>query len=300
MKKSFKTIDPKSVSTPEFHGYLLGAVTPRPIAFASTVDKEGNVNLSPFSFFNAFGANPPTLIFSPARRVRNNTTKDTLENAKSTKEVCISIVSYDIVEQMSLSSTEYDTGVNEFKKSGLTERPSSRIKAPGVLEAPACFECKVTDIIETGSEGGAGNLIICEVLLAHIDKSILDEKGKIDPFKLDSVGRMGGNWYVRAQGDALFEIAKPLRNKGIGVDNIPEHIRHSDVLTGNNLGQLGNVEAIPEENEVIEFRQNEEISEILNQNYNDRDVLRKALHIHAQKLLSQKKVNEAWLTLLQD
>ncbi len=300
MKKTFKTIDPKNVSTPEFHGYLLGAVAPRPIAFASTVDADGNVNLSPFSFFNAFGANPPTLIFSPARRVRNNTTKDTLENAKITKEVCISIVSYEIVEQMSLASTEYDTGVNEFLKAGLTEMPSERIKAPRVLEAPASFECKVKEIVETGSEGGAGNLIICEVLLAHIDEAILDENGKIDPFKLDAVGRMGGNWYVRAQGDALFEIAKPVRNKGIGIDQIPEHIRHSEILTGNNLGQLGNVEMLPEENDVIDFRQDEEVSEILNQNYNDRDVLRKSLHIHAQKLLSQKKVREAWLTLLQD
>lgn len=300
MKKSFKTIDPKKVSTPEFHGYLLGAVAPRPIAFASTVDEKGNVNLSPFSFFNAFGANPPTIIFSPARRVRNNTSKDTLENAKATKEVCISIVSYDIVEQMSLASTEYETGVNEFLKAGLTEAPSERIKAPRVLEAPASFECKVKEIVETGSEGGAGNLIICEVLLAHIDEAILDKNSKVDPFKLDAVGRMGGNWYVRAQGEALFEITKPVRNKGIGIDQIPEHLRNSEVLTGNNLGQLGNVESIPDENEVIEFRQDEEVSEILNQNYNDRKALRKSLHIHAQKLLSQKKVKEAWLTLLQD
>lgn len=300
MMKKFKSIDPKNVSTPEFHGYLLGAVAPRPIAFASTVDADGNVNLSPFSFFNAFGANPPTLIFSPARRVRNNTTKDTLENAKATKEVTINIVSYDIVEQMSLSSTEYDSGVNEFVKAGLTEMPSERVKPPRVMESPASFECVVKDIIETGQEGGAGNLIICEVVLAHIDEAILNENGKIDPFKLDAIGRMGGDWYVRAQGQALFEIEKPIRNKGIGVDQIPDHIRYSDVLTGNNLGQLGNVEAIPDENDVIDFRQDEEISEILNHFYNDREGLRKALHTHAQKLLTEKKVKEAWLTLLQD
>jgi hypothetical protein len=201
---------------------------------------------------------------------------------------------------MSFTTHSKDTGVNEFVKAGLTETPSERVKPPLVLESPASFECVVKDIVETGQEGGAGNLIICEVLLAHIDEAILDENGKIDPFKLDAVRRMGGDWYVRVQGDALFEIAKPIRNKGIGVDQIPGHIRSSEILTGNNLGQLGNVESIPDENDVIEFRQDEEVSEILNQFYNDREGLRKALHIHAQKLLSRKKVNEAWLTLLQD
>ncbi len=298
--KTFKTVDPKSLSTPEFHGLLLGAVAPRPIAFASTVDEKGNVNLSPFSFFNAFGANPPTLIFSPARRVRDNTTKHTLENVKKTGEVVINIVNYAIVEQMSLSSTEYPEGVNEFVKSGLTEMASEKVKPPRVLEAPAAFECIVKDIIETGTEGGAGNLVICEIVLAHFADSILDSDGKIDPFKLDAVARMGGDWYCRAQGDALFEIEKPIRNMGIGVDQIPEHIHFSEVLTGNNLGQLANVAKLPEENEIIDFRQDEEISKLLNQNYNDRKVLRTALHIHAQKLLSRGKVQEAWLTLLQD
>lgn len=298
--KEFKHIDPKKVSVPEFHGYLLGAVAPRPIALASTVDKVGNVNLSPFSFFNAFGANPPTLIFSPARRVRDNSTKDTLANVKATKEVVINIVSYDIVEQMSLSSTEYDTGINEFVKAGLTELDSERVRPPRVLEAPASFECIVKEVIETGDEGGAGNLVICEVLLAHISENILDSNGKIDPNKLDAVGRMGGDWYVRANGNALFEIEKPIRNKGIGVDQIPAYIKDSDILTGNNLGQLGNVNALPEENEIIEFRQEEEIAEILNKNYNNREALRRALHLHAKLLLQEKKVREAWLTLLQD
>jgi flavin reductase (DIM6/NTAB) family NADH-FMN oxidoreductase RutF len=280
--KSFKSFDPKELSTPEFHGLMLGAVTPRPIAFASTVDSEGQVNLSPFSFFNAFGANPPTLIFSPARRVRDNSTKDTLANVKSTKEVVINIVNYD------------------FVKAGLTELASLKVKPPRVKESPAAFECIVKDVIETGQEGGAGNLVICEVVMAHFDESIFDGNGKIDPFKIDTVGRLGGDWYCRAQGDALFEIAKPIRNKGIGIDQLPEHIKNSGVLTGNNLGQLGNVEALPDENDVIEYRQEEEVSEILNQMYNDRDKLRTALHLHAQKLLSQKKVHEAWLTLLQD
>lgn len=292
---TFKTINPKEVSTGAFHGFMLGAVAPRPIAFASTIDSEGNVNLSPFSFFNAFGANPPTLIFSPARRVRDNTTKHTLENAKATKEVVINIVNYPIVEQMSLASTEYGKGVNEFIKSGLTEEPSMVVKPPRVKEAPAAFECIVKDIIETGSEGGAGNLIICEVVMAHFSEAILDENGKVDPFKADLVARMGGNWYCRANGDALFEIEKPIRNKGIGVDQLPEAVRNSHILTGNNLGQLGNVENLPTTNEVSKFSESEAIKAAHQAGGN----LEENLHRLAQKYLANNEVTEAWLTLLQ-
>jgi flavin reductase (DIM6/NTAB) family NADH-FMN oxidoreductase RutF len=292
---TFKTINPKEVSTGAFHGVMLGAVAPRPIAFASTIDSEGNVNLSPFSFFNAFGANPPTLIFSPARRVRDNTTKHTLENAKATKEVVINIVNYPIVEQMSLASTEYDKGVNEFIKSGLTEEPSMVVKPPRVKEAPAAFECVVKDIIETGSEGGAGNLIICEVVMAHFNEAILDENGKVDPFKADLVARMGGNWYCRANGDALFEIEKPIRNKGIGVDQLPEAVRNSHILTGNNLGQLGNVENLPTSDEVSKFSESEAIKAVHQAEGN----LEENLHRLAQKYLANNEVTEAWLTLLQ-
>jgi len=256
---SYISINPKEVSTAKFHGYLLGAVAPRPIAFASTIDKDGNVNLSPFSFFNAFSANPPILIFSPARRVRDNTTKHTLENVLIHDEVVINIVNYDMVEQMSLASTEYDEGVNEFVKSGLTEVASEKVKPPRVGESPASFECKVIEVKPLGTEGGAGNLIICEVLLMHVKDEILDEEQRIDPYKLDAVARMGGNWYSRAQGDAIFEIAKPLTTKGIGVDQIPESIRNSDVLTGNNLGQLGNVEQLPALNEIKEYQQRLEV-----------------------------------------
>lgn len=292
---TFKTINPKEVSTGAFHGVMLGAVAPRPIAFASTIDSEGNVNLSPFSFFNAFGANPPTLIFSPARRVRDNTTKHTLENAKATKEVVINIVNYPIVEQMSLASTEYDQGVNEFIKSGLTEEPSLVVKPPRVKEAPAAFECIVKDIIETGSEGGAGNLIICEVVMAHFSEAILDDNGKVDPFKADLVARMGGNWYCRANGDALFEIEKPIRNKGIGVDQLPEAVRNSHILTGNNLGQLGNVENLPTTDEVSKFSESEAIQAVHQAGGN----LEENLHRLAQKYLANNEVTEAWLTLLQ-
>lgn len=239
------TIDPKEIPTPKLHGYLLGAVSPRPICFASTVDKEGLVNLSPYSFFNVFSANPPIMIFSPARRVRDNTTKHTLENVQETREVVINIVSYEMVQQMSLSSTEYPKEVNEFVKAGFTEIASEVVKPPRVKEAPVQFECKVKEIVPLGSEGGAGNLVICEVLKLHLDENILDENGRIDPLKIDTVARMGGNWYSRAK-SGLFEVEKPLRTLGIGVDALPEGIRFSKVLSGNDLGMLANVEQLPE------------------------------------------------------
>ena len=239
-----KTIDPKAVSTAALHGYMLGAVTPRPIAFASTIDSAGNVNLSPFSFFNVFSANPPIMIFSPARRGRDNTTKHTYENVLQVKEVVINIVNYDIVQQMSLSSTEYGKGVNEFEKAGLTPLPSQTIKPPRVAESPVQFECRVNEVISLGTEGGAGNLVICEVLKMHINEAVLDPDGKIDPVKLDAVSRMGGNWYGRAK-QGMFEVPKPLSRLGIGFDQLPEAIRTSKLLTGNDLAKLANVEVLP-------------------------------------------------------
>lgn len=294
-----KTINPKEVSIGEFHSYLVGAVAPRPIAFASTIDKKGNVNLSPFSFFNTFGANPPILIFSPANRVRDNTLKHSFENVREVREVVINIVNYAIVEQMSLASTEYDKGINEFIKSGLTPAPSEMVRPPRVAESPASFECKVINIIETGKEGGAGNLIICEIVLAHIDENILNENGKIDPYKLDAIARMGGNFYCRANGEALFEIPKPLRTKGIGIDQLPEHIRNSAILTGNHLGRLGNVERIPDAKAVEHFSQGPELQEILQRFKNDKESLDDHLHLLAKKYLEEGKIEEAWLTLLQ-
>ena len=239
-----KTIDPKAVSTAALHGYMLGAVTPRPIAFASTIDSAGNVNLSPFSFFNVFSANPPIMIFSPARRGRDNTTKHTYENVLQVKEVVINIVNYDIVQQMSLSSTEYGKGVNEFEKAGLTPLASQTIKPPRVAESPVQFECRVNEVISLGTEGGAGNLVICEVLKMHINDAILDADGKIDPVKLDAVSRMGGNWYGRAK-QGMFEVPKPLSTLGVGFDQLPEAIRTSKLLTGNDLAMLANVEVLP-------------------------------------------------------
>ncbi len=290
-------VTPGEIPVAELHGYLLGSVGPRPIAFAATVDENGNHNLSPFSFFNVFSANPPIAVFSPARRVRNNTTKHTLENAQATKEVVINIVNYDIVEQMSLSSTEYPEGVNEFEKAGLTGIPSEHVKPMRVKESPVQMECKVKEIVALGNEGGAGNLIICEILCLHVNEDILDANGKIDQTKIDLVGRMGGNYYCRAKGDALFEIAKPLKNLGIGVDAIPHEIRNSTILTGNHLGKLGNVEALPDETEVNDYKLTE-LSDLFIEYQDEPAVLETKLHQEAAKLLDSGEVLKAWKTLL--
>lgn len=296
----FQTIDPAAVSVARFHSLLLGAVSPRPIALASTVDSAGRVNLSPFSFFNAFSANPPILIFSPARRVRDNTTKHTLENVLEHPEVVINIVDYPMVEQMSLSSTEYDKGVNEFIKSGLTERASEQVKPPRVAEAPVAFECKVTQVIPLGQEGGAGNLVVCQVLLAHVRQGLLTENGQIDPFRLDAVARLGGDWYCRASGDSLFELPKPLANKGVGVDQIPEPIRYSQVLTGNNLGRLGNVAALPTPEEVAAFTHHPEVSAM--RSHFPAEPLRRteAIHRMARQWIEENRVMDAWKLLLME
>lgn len=291
------TIDPKDIPVPQLHGHLLGAVAPRPIAFASTVDKDGNVNLSPFSFFNVFSANPPIMIFSPARRGRDNTTKHTLENVKEHAEVVVNIVSYDMVQQMSLSSTEYAKGVNEFTKAGFTEVKSERVKPPRVKEAPVSFECKVIEVKSLGEQGGAGQLVICEVLLMHIADRVLGEDGKIDPNKIDLVSRMGGNWYARASGDAIFEVAKPLTTMGIGVDQIPDQIRTSTVLTGNHLGMLGNMEALPTEEEVNDFANEPEVRSILD-SFDDEENIQLELHKLAADLLNEGEVDTAWKVLM--
>ncbi len=271
------SISPKDISTAQLHGYLLGAISPRPICFASTIDAKGNVNLSPYSFFNVFSAKPPIMVFSPARRVRDNTVKHTLENVLETKEVVINVVSYAMVQQMSLSSTEYPKGVNEFIKAGFTEIPSELVKPPRVAEAPVQFECKVKDVIALGKEGGAGNLIIAEVVKLHLNEAILDAEGKIDPFKIDTVARMGGNWYSRAK-EGIFEVPKPLQTMGIGVDALPAAIRKSTILTGNDLGMLANVETLPEGANNTSFSEEK--------------------HIKAHQLLQNGSIAEAWQILL--
>ena len=292
------TIDPKDIPQAQLHAYLLSAVAPRPICFASTIDAEGNVNLSPFSFFNVFSSNPPVLIFSPARRGRDNTTKHTYENILEVKETVINIVNYPIVEQMSLSSTEYGKGVNEFVKAGFTEVSSTKIKPPRVAEAPVSFECEVDQVIPLGDSGGAGNLIIARIVLMHIQKEYLTSDNKLDTIKLDLVARMGENWYCRANEESLFEIPKPLRTKGIGVDQLPVYVRNSKILTGNDLGRLGNLEKLPNIDTIKQEKEKKEIRKVFENFKNDEDLLRTALEGEAKKLISKGKALKALAVLM--
>ncbi|MDZ4716346.1 MAG: flavin reductase family protein [Cytophagales bacterium] len=288
---AMRTIDPRETTIPAMHSYLLGAVIPRPIALASTIDKAGNINLSPFSFFNCFSANPPILVFSPSRRGRDNTTKHTFDNIREVPEVVIHIVTYSMVEQASLSSCEFPKGVDEFVKSGLTAVPSQMVRPPRVAESPVAFECKVNQVVELGTSGAAGNLVICEVLKMHIRESVLDGSGKIDPHRLDAVARMGGNNYVRVQGENIFSVPKPNEKLGIGFDQLPEHILRSPVLTGNDLGKLANIEILPVWSDTDEVFKAAGFVQARKQG-------ERAIHEYAQQLLQQGKLVEAWKVLL--
>ena len=291
------SIDPKDLPVQKLHQYLLGAIGPRPIAFASTVDAEGKPNLAPFSFFNVFSANPPILIFSPARSGRTNTTKDTYNNVKVVPEVVINVVNYDIVHQMSLASSPYAPGVNEFEKAGFTALKSDSVKPFRVAESPVQFECKVNEVIELGTEGGAGNLIICEVVKIHIHDEVLDSNGMIDQQKIDLVARMGGDWYSRANAESMFEITKPISTCGIGFDALPIDIKSSKILSGNNLGHLAGIEKIPDETNVNEYKLLE-LSDLFVSLEDNPLALEEELHKRAQSLLDENKLEEAWLTLL--
>ncbi len=271
-----KTISPSDLNNFELQTLLQTAIAPRPIALASTVDKDGNVNLSPFSFFNMFSSNPPIVIFSPARRVRDNTTKHTLENVLEVPEVVIGIVNYKIVQQISLASTEYGKEVNEFVKAGLTMKDADLVKPKLIEECPVNLECKVLEIKHLGTQGGAGNLVICEVIKIHVQEEYLNEEGNLDQKKLDLVARLGGSWYSRNNESNLFEVPKPLVTKGIGFDRLPDEIKLSTIFTGNDLGMLANTEDLPEG----DFTSNEEI------------------HREAQKLLHQHKIVETWKILM--
>lgn len=291
------TLDPKELPIPKLHGYLLGAIGPRPIAFASTVDENGVNNLSPFSFFNVFSAAPPVLIFSPARNGRTNTTKDTYNNVKKVPEVVINIVNYDILHQMSLASSPFAADVDEFVKSGLTPIPSETIKPMRVKEAPVQFECKVLEVKELGDQGGAGNLVICEVTKIHIHEEVLAEDGTIDQKKINLVARMGGNWYCHANDASMFEITKPITTIGIGFDQLPSDILQSPILSGNDLAQLAGVTELPNETDVNEYKLLE-LSDLFLTLEDDASKLELALHQRAKELINQNKIEEAWMTLL--
>lgn len=286
------TIHPNNISQQELHGYLLSAVAPRPICFASTVDKDGNVNLSPYSYFNIFSINPPIMIFSPNLSGRDGSMKHSHQNVLEVPEVVINIVNYPMVEQMSLASTSYDKGVNEFVKSGFTQVPSEKVKPPRVGEAPVAIECSVTEVIELADTPGAGNLILAKVELVHINEDYLDSKQKLDTTKLDLVARMGGNWYCRANGDALFEIPKPIRTKGIGVDQLPEKVRNSTILTGNNLGRLGNLENLPTQESIDRIAALPEIKELLESTIDEVKI-----HQLAQNWLQDDRTEDAMALL---
>jgi flavin reductase (DIM6/NTAB) family NADH-FMN oxidoreductase RutF len=286
-----KSFLPSELETKNLYGMLSGSIGPRPIAFVSTVDGKGNPNLSPYSFFNVFSANPPILIFSPVRRVRDNTIKHTLENALETKEAVINVVNWDIVQQVSLSSTEYDQGVNEFEKSGLTMLESDLVRPPRVKESPVQYECKINDTIALGEEGGAGNLVIAEVVKIHIREDLLDDGLHIDQHKIDLVSRMGGNWYSRAN-LGMFEVEKPLQRKGVGVDQLPERIRLSSILSGNDLGKLGNIEEIPDPSQVQHFITEHDLGHFIEESSEQR------IHLIAQEYIEKNELEKALNILL--
>jgi flavin reductase (DIM6/NTAB) family NADH-FMN oxidoreductase RutF len=285
----------KDLKTADKQYYLQHVIAPRPVCFASTIDKAGNVNLSPFSFFNLFSSNPPIVIFSPARRVRDNTTKHTLENVLEVPEVVIHIVTYDMVYQASLSSCEYPKGINEFVKAGFMAIPATLVKPPMVKESKVKLECKVIEVKPLGTEGGAGNLIICEVLKMHIDDSLLDENKKIDQRKIQHVARLGGDWYCKVDETNLFHVPKPNTELGIGVDSLPDSIRNSKILTGNNLGQLANVTEIPA---VEPYFDDPHLKNIIRYYSINPDEMEKELHSYAKVLLEDNKLREAWQVLL--
>jgi flavin reductase (DIM6/NTAB) family NADH-FMN oxidoreductase RutF len=290
-----KTLDLATLSPMQVQQYLQHAVAPRPICFASTIDSNGLVNLSPFSFFNLFSSNPPVVIFSPARRVRDNTTKHTLENVLDVPEVCINMVNYAMVQQMSLSSCEYPKQVNEFEKAGFTPVASELIRPPRVAESPVQMECKVLEVKALGDGGGAGNLIICEVLRLHIAESVLNEAGMIDQHKMDLVARLGGNWYSRTNAPALFEVEKPNVQLGIGFDQLPEAIRYSKILSGNHLGQLANVSDLPNIDPTFDDPQ---LRQIFQYYSIQPDEMERELHTYAAQLLDKGEVEKAWQVLL--
>jgi len=295
-----KKISPEELDGAQLHKFLLGSIAPRPIAFVSSIDKAGNPNLSPFSFFNAFGINPTTLIFSPSRRGRDNTTKHTYQNVKEVPEVVINMVNYEMVQQASLASTEYPKGVNEFIKAGLTPLPSLTVRPFRVKESPVQLECSVREVIETSDRGGAANLVICEVKMIHVHERVLGEDGLPQPNEMRLVGRHAGDYYVKAFGESLFEVEKPLARLGIGIDNLPEKIKFSKVLTGNHLGQLGNIEALPDTFSIEKVKKDQEVNALLSELSDNAIHLEQEVQLLAIKWLDAGRVLDALALLMVD
>ena len=291
------TIDLIEMGLPKAHHYLLGAVSPRPICFASTMDENGTPNLAPFSFFNVFSSDPPVAVFSPSRSGRTGAHKDTYNNVKKVNEVVINLVDYNMVEQMSLASSPYAPEVDEFIKSGLTPIPSETIKPYRVKESPVQLECKVIEVKELGENGGAGNLIICKILKMHVAEHILDDKQMIDQEKIDLVARMGGDWYCRTDKNSMFEIKKPITTRGIGFDQMPQEVLDSPILTGNDLGKLGGIESLPDETAVNDFKL-VELSDLFIALEDDAKSLEIELHKKAKTFLNDNNLDAAWKTLL--
>lgn len=292
------SLNTADLSALELQNYLQYAIAPRPICFVSTIDRLGNINLSPFSFFNMFSTNPPICVFSPARRVRDSTTKHSLENVLDVPECVINIVNYEMVQQTSLASVEYPKGTNEFIKAGFTQLPSELVKPPRVAESPVQLECLVRQVIPLGENAGAGNLVVAEIKRIHIRDEILDNSGRIDQAKIDLVARLGGDWYCRVTKDNLFRVEKPVRTLGIGVDSLPSAIRNSHILSGNNLGQLGNVEKLPDDEEIELFKTDPELRGILDVTIGDSNNRERELHQYAKTLLEAGNVQDAWKVLL--
>ncbi len=286
------TIDPKSTPTRDLHQFLLGAVAPRPIAFASTIDENGVANIAPYSFFNAFSSNPPIVVFSSNRRVSDNTTKDTLYNIQTNKEVVINVVNYSIVRQMAVASIQFDKAVSEFSKSGLTPLASELIEPPRIKESPVQMECRVTEIITLGDQGGAGHLIVCHVLRMHIDENVVDN-GRINPHKIDLVGRMGRSYYTRASGDAIFTLFQPVTKISIGFDSLPASVRNSHVLTGNDLGTLAGLEALPTEAEINSASKDKRVQELMAECGDDKVALQTRLHHYAKAMIKSGQTAKA-------
>ena len=291
------SLNPKDLSQPKLHHYLLGAVVPRPICFASTIDENGNSNLAPFSFFNVFSSNPPIAIFSPSRSGRTGKHKDTFNNIQKVREVVINMVNYSMAEQMSLASSPYSSEVDEFVKSGFSKQRSDLVQPFRLKESPVQLECKILEIKELGNLGGAGNLIICEILKIHISNNVLDDNHMIDQQKIDLVARMGGNWYTRTEKKSMFEITKPISSIGIGFDHIPKEILNSNILTGNDLGKLAGIESLPDETAVNDFKLIE-LSELFLELEDNANKLELSLHLKAQEFLAKNDLEAAWKTLL--